>query len=550
MSETVPGLLPGAAGKAGFFTTLKSWVFTTDHKRIGVLYIIFAFIFFAVGGALAGLIRVQLATPDSQLFTGAVFNGMVGMHGTIMIFLWVMPVMTGLINYVMPLQIGAKDMAFPRANSLGLWLFVGGGLILMLAFFFGMPQAGWTAYVPLSLVRSDIGMDIWIIGIQLLGISSIISGLNFLVTIVKLRAPGMTIFKIPLFVWSTMVTGWLLVLAMPALTVGLGAVLLERHLDVTFFNSATGGDPLLYQHLFWFFGHPEVYVLIMPAFGIISEIIPAHARKPIFGYKPMAFSMIAIAFISFLLWVHHMFSSGMDPIATIPFSILTMIIGVPTGIKIFNWLATLWKGKIHFEPPMLFALGFIITFTMGGLTGVMLAVVPVDLHVTDTYFVVGHMHYVMFGGSVMAIYGGICHWFPKVTGRMLNKGLAHLHFWLTFIGLNLTFLPMHWLGFFGMQRRIATYADAPQFTDSNVAATIGGFIMGAGAIALLINIIWSIKKGKEAGNNPWRAVSFEWDTTSPPPAHNFDVQPEMKGLPYAYGETAEEEETSKGKKNG
>ena len=419
---------------------VADWLLTTDHKKIGTMYIFTAFFFFFIGGSLAGLIRTQLLESNSQFMDGTMFNGVVSMHGTIMVFLWVMPVMAGFINLVMPLQIGAKDMAFPRLNSLGFWLFVAGGIILLSTFFLGMPRAGWTGYVPLSLSKADLGMDIWILGLEVLGISSLIGALNFVVTIVKLRAPGMGYFRMPLFVWSSLVTGWLIILAMPALTIGLAAVLLERHFPVTFFNSLIGGDPLLYQHLFWFFGHPEVYILIMPAFGIVSEVIPVFSRKPIFGYKVMAWSMIAIAFVSMVVWVHHMFASGMDPVATIPFMILTMIVGVPTGIKMFNWVATLWKGSITFSPAMIFALGFIFTFTVGGVTGVMLAVIPFDLQVTDTYFVVGHMHMVLFGGSVMAIYAGIYHWWPIITGKIMGGPLAHLHFWFTLVGSLVSFI--------------------------------------------------------------------------------------------------------------
>lgn len=527
------------------WNSIQAWIFSTDHKKIGIMYIVVSFVFFFIGGALAGMIRTQLSVPNSTAFDPTTYNGIVSMHGTVMIFLWLMPFLAGIINFVMPLQIGAKDMAFPRLNSMGLWLMIGGGIVLTTTYFLGMPTAGWTGYAPLSTSDPrEIGMDIWVVGIQLLGISSILTGLNFVVTIMRMRAPGLKLFHMPLFVWASLVTGWLLILAMPALTVALGAVLFERHFDFTFFTAARGGDPILYQHLFWFFGHPEVYILIIPAFGIISEVLPVFSRKPIFGYKPMAFSLIAIAFLSFLIWGHHMFSSGMDPRLTLPFMILTMVIGVPTGVKMFNWLATLYKGALVINSSMLFAFGFLSTFVIGGLSGIALGVVPLDLHMTDTYFVVGHMHYVLFGGSVFAVFAGIYLWFPKATGRMLGEKLGRWHFWLTLIGTNLTFFPMHWLGLLGMPRRVATYA--PQFTLDNQIVSIGGMIMGLAQVFLLINIIRSVKKGKVAGDNPWNALSLEWRLSSPPPADNFGDDPiELPLRPYDYG--TPESKAAKGK---
>jgi len=513
----------------------SDWLFTTDAKKIGFIYIIMSFIYFIVGGVLAGMIRIQLATPTMNFVDGVTYNGIVSMHGTIMIFMWVMPFIAGIINFVMPLQIGARDMAFPRLNAMGLWLFNAGALVLLATFLLGMPQAGWTSYAPLStLDKKEIGMDLWILGIQLLGVSSIMSGLNFVVTVVKLRAPGMTWFRMPLFVWSSLVVGWLMILAMPAIAVTLLEVFLERHFGFTFFGPAHGGDPILYQHLFWFFGHPEVYILIMPAFGIISEIIPVFSRKPVFGYKLMAWSMILIAFLSFLLWAHHMFSSGMDPRLSLPFMILTMIIGVPTGVKMFNWMATMWRGKLYLDSPMIFSVGFLITFAVGGFGGIILASIPIDLHITNTYFVVGHMHYVLFGGSVMAIFAAIYFWFPKMTGYKLNEKLAMWHFGFTFIGSNVTFLPMHWLGMLGMPRRVLTYDVL--YANDNLMASIGGAIMGFGTIFLVVNYFLTIRKKERCAENPWNSKGLEWThASSPPAANNFDEIPVVTTDPYDYG---------------
>lgn len=527
-----------------------NWLFTTDAKKIGFVYMIMAFVYFFVGGICAGGIRIQLATPTMNFVDGVTYNGLVSMHGTVMIFLWVMPFIAGIINFVMPLQIGARDMAFPRLNAMGLWLFNAGALVLMATFFLGMPQAGWTSYAPLSILdKKEIGMDLWILGIQLLGISSIMSGLNFIVTILRLRAPGMTLFRMPLFVWSSLVVGWLMILAMPAIAVTLTEVMLERHFGFTFFGPAHGGDPILYQHLFWFFGHPEVYILIMPAFGIISEIIPVFSRKPIFGYKLMAWSMILIAFLSFLLWAHHMFASGMDPRLTLPFMILTMIIGVPTGVKMFNWMATMWKGKIYLDTPMIFALGFLITFAIGGFGGIILASIPIDLHITNTYFVVGHMHYVLFGGSVMAIFAAVYFWFPKMTGYKLNEKLGIWHFVFTFIGSNLTFLPMHWLGMLGMPRRVMTYAE--QYAGDNLMATIGGLIMGAAQLILVWNWIRTLQKKERCEENPWRSKGLEWThASSPPRADNFEEIPTVTTDPYDYGVPAPAQKDKEAKTHG
>lgn len=526
----------------GLWQKISPWLFTTDHKKIGVIYIVAAFFFFFIGLTLAGIMRVQLAQPGMNVAVGEVYNGIVTMHGTIMIFLWVMPVLAGLMNFVMPLQIGTRDMAFPRLNALGMWLFLAGGVMFLATFFISMPTVGWTSYTPLSLKNpTDLGMDIWVIGLQLLGISSIMTGLNLVVTILRLRAPGMKMFRLPLFTWASLITGWLLVLAMPVIAVLITEVLFERHIGSTFFNPAHGGDSLLYQHLFWFFGHPEVYILILPAFGIISEILPTFARKPIFGYKPMVFSLVIIGLLGFLVWAHHMFASGVDPYFTQIFMILTMLIGVPTGVKMFNWLGTLWGGKIYFKPPMVWAFAFLFTFLIGGLSGIMLSIVPVNQQVHNTYFVVAHFHYVLFGGSIMAIYAGLYFWIPKMTGWKLSTPLSTAHFVTTFIGANLTFFPMHLLGI-RMPRRVFTYD--PSLADTNLLISIAGIFLAAAQILFVVNVVRSWLKKEKAEVNPWNSLSLEWQVPSPPPAHNFDELPVVTEGPYHYG-TEPQKKTSK-----
>lgn len=527
--------------------TWRDWVFTTNHKQIGILYISTAFFFFLLAGIQALIIRVELATPNLDFLVPHggfdTYNGLITMHGTMMIFLWVMPAFAGFINYVVPMMIGAKDMAFPRLNALSYWLLVAGGLMMLSGFFFGsLPDAGWTSYFPLSALSGldvndgsiqRIGMDTWILGVQILGFSSIFGSVNFIVTMLRMRTPGMTFHMMPLFCWAAFVTSVLLVLAVPALSVAVFMIMFERHFDITFFNQVAGGDLLLYQHLFWFFGHPEVYILILPAFGIISEVLPVFARKPIFGYKAIAYSSASIGAIGFLVWAHHMFTSGMAPYLRIPFMVSTMIVGVPTAVKIFNWVGTLWRGKIYFKTPMVWALGFIALFLMGGLSGVFLASTPFDLHVHDTYFVVAHFHYVLFGGSILGIFAGLYFWLPKMFGKMYSQKLGLIHFWLTFIGFNLTFFPMHQLGIMGMPRRYATY-DA-MFTDINVIATVGAFIMGLAQLYFIWNVIWMFRHGEAAPANPWNSKTLEWRLSSPPPAENFETPPEVHEGPYEYG---------------
>src|SRR5215469_14877209 len=459
-------------------TYIGDWIMTTDHKKIGIMYIVTAFFFFLAGGVEALLVRTQLAVPNGKVLSPEIYNQVFTMHGTTMIFLFVMPMLAGLGNYAVPMMIGARDMAFPRMNAFGYWVVLLGGLFLTSSFLFGAaPNAGWFSYAPLTELTQNCGatavvctpganMDFWALGILMLGISSIAASLNFVVTILKLRAPGMTINRMPLFVWMTLITAFLLLFALPSVTAASILLLLDRHLGTHFFQAGMGGDPLLWQHLFWSFGHPEVYILILPAFGITSEILPVFSRKPIFGYTFVAWSGVAIGFLSFTVWAHHMFAVGLPVVAQAFFATSTTLIAIPTAVKIFNWLATIWGGKLNMKVPMYFALGFIGMFLIGGLNGVALAVVPFDYQVTDTYFVVSHIHYVLFGGSVFAIFGGIFYWFPKMTGKMLDERLGKIQFWLFLIGANLAFFPMHILGILGMPRRY-TYPDNMGWNELN-----------------------------------------------------------------------------------
>ena len=505
---------------------IARWLVTTDHKQIGILYIATSLVFFVAGGVLALLIRTQLIHANTDIFARDTYNQLFTMHGTTMIFLVVVPVWVGFGNFLVPLMIGARDMAFPRLNALSYWLFLAGGAVLYASWFSegGAPRAGWTSYPPLSAQIPGTGQDLWILSLHILTLSSLASAINFLVTIHNMRAAGMTWMRLPLFVWSIEVFSWLLVLVLPALSAGLTLLLLDRQLGTHFFLPDEGGNAVLYQHVFWFFGHPEVYVMILPAFGIISEVIPVFARKPIFGYRAIAFSTVAIGFYSLLVWAHHMFTVGLPIGLQAFFMITSMAIAVPTGIKIFNWVATTWRGNIHFDTAMLYALGFIAVFTIGGLSGIFVAVFPFDWQVHDTYFVVAHFHYVLFGGSVFALLAGLFYWWPKMFGRMLDERLGKLSFALVFIGFNVTFQPQHLLGLLGMVRRIYTYPDEPLWNTYNLISSIGSYIMALGLLLVAAAIVRA-RTGRRAGNDPWLADTLEWYTTSPPPPHNFDEIP-------------------------
>jgi cytochrome c oxidase subunit 1 len=507
---------------------VTAWLTTVDHKKIGLLYIWTALVFFAIGGILALLIRTQLATPDEHFLTKNSYNEVVTMHGTTMIFLVIVPILAGFGNYLVPLMIGARDMAFPRLNALSYWLYFLGGVVLMLSFFAknGPARGGWTMYTPLSTLHMPgNGPDLWILGLHILTISSLVGAINFVVTIHNMRAPGMSWMRIPLFCWSIVTYAWLLIIVLPTLSAGLTLMLLDRQVGTHFFDPAHGGSPILYQHVFWFFGHPEVYIMILPAMGMISEILPVFSRKPIFGYKAVALSTAGIGFYSLLVWAHHMFAVGMPIGLDVFFMVSSMIIAIPTGVKIFNWLATIWRGSISFDTPVLWALGFIAVFTLGGMSGIFLAAFPIDWAVTDTYFVVAHLHYVLFGGSMFGIFGGLYCWWPKLFGRLLDETLGKWHFWLTFIGFNLAFFPQHMLGMLGMPRRVYTYHQGGLWEAYNLVSSIGSYVMGVGMLVFLFNVIKTSRTGARAGNDPWLADTLEWYTTSPPPDWNFDKVP-------------------------
>jgi cytochrome c oxidase subunit 1 len=510
---------------------LYEWLTTTDHKKIGILYVVNSFIFFFLGVILALGIRTELALPGVQFVDGEVYNQLFTMHGTTMIFLFIIPMLVGFGNYVVPLQIGAPDMAFPRINALSFWMLPLAGILLFLGFITGgAASAGWTSYAPLSedrtLASVGPGQDLWIMGLTLIGTSSILGGINFLVTIFKMRAPGMTMFRMPILVWTVLVTSILQVMATPVLTSALIMLFIDRNYGGHFFDPSNGGIAILWQNIFWFYSHPAVYIMVLPAMGMISEILPVFSRKPLFGYKAFVFATAGIGALGFSVWAHHMFTTGL---VFLPFfSLMTFLIAVPTGVKMFNWVFTLWRGKLTFSTPLLFALGFLSMFLLGGINGAFSAAVPVDFALQDTYWVVAHLHYVLFGGSVFGVFAGVYYWFPKMTGRMLNESLGKLQFVMVFIGFNLTFFPMHQLGLAGMPRRIADYASNVGWNDLNLAASIGGFVIAASMIPFLWNVFISLRNGKIAGDDPWQANTLEWATSSPPPPYNFDHLPEIR----------------------
>jgi cytochrome c oxidase subunit I len=508
------------------------WVATTDHKRIGMLYLATSFAFMMLGGVEALLMRTQLAEPNNTLLTPERYNQVLTMHGTTMVFLVVMPLWAGFANYVVPLQIGARDMAFPKLNALSYWLFLAGGIVFYASVFFAPPEAGWTSYTPLSSgpYIPGNGTDAWIFLIHLTGTSSILGGLNFTVTIANMRARGMGWGRLPLFCWSMIAQAIMVLLTLPVVAGAVTLLLTDRHFGTCFYDASCGGSPMLWQHLFWFFGHPEVYIMILPAFGVISEVLPVFARKPIFGYKAIAASSIGIAFLSMLVWAHHMFATPLPAVALAFFMLSSMAIAVPTGVKILNWVATLFRGSIALRTPLYFAAGFLVLFTLGGITGVMLAIFPIDRQVTDTYFVVAHFHFVLVAGAVSGVMAGLYYWFPKMTGRLLSEGLGKLSFWLQFVGFLGTFLIQHSLGLSGMPRRIYTYSASTGWGTDNLISTIGSYILALGVILTLVNVVWSLRHGHRAGPDPWKGNTLEWFTTSPPPAHNFDVIPRVRSV--------------------
>jgi len=509
---------------------IVEWLTTTNHKRIGILYLVTTFAFFLVGGVMAGLMRAELTAPGLQVVSRQAYNQLFTLHGTVMVFLFVAPFGLGLANYLVPLQVGAPDMAFPRLNALSYWLFLAGGVVILSGYAAGggPASAGWTGYAPLSTGRyaPGLGMDLWAFGLVLTSTSGIMGAVNLMVTAILFRAPGMTMWRLPIFTWNIIVTGLLILVSFPPLTVVLSMVFLERHLGTHFFDPAGGGSPILYQHLFWWFGHPEVYVMILPFFGVLTEIIPVLSRKPVFGYLGFVLATLAIAGLSMGVWAHHMFTTG--AVANPFFAGMSFLIAVPTGVKFFNWIGTMWRGRLTFPTPMLFCLGFLANFLLGGITGVIVASPPIDFLVHDTYFVVAHFHYTLMGGSVFAVFAAIHFWFPKMTGYRLHEGLGKLSFWLLFVGFNATFLVMHVLGLRGMPRRIADYPEGTGWTGGNVIATVGVAILTLGVLVFLVNLWVSARRRVPAGDDPWGGYSLEWATGSPPPEHNFDRLPPIR----------------------
>ena len=529
---TLTGVLARPTGYAGVW----GWLTTVDHKRIGVLYGATAIILLLVAGLEAGAMRLQLARPDSTILDPTTFNQMFTMHGTTMIFMVIMPLSASFFNFVIPLAIGARDVAFPRLNAYSYWVFLFGALLMHAGFLVNQaPDAGWFSYANLTErpFSPNNALDFWALGLLVLGMSSLAAAFNFLVTIINMRAPGMNFMRMPLFVWMTLITSILLVLAFPVITVALIELIMDRNFGTHFFIPSAGGDPVLWQHLFWVFGHPEVYILILPPMGVVSEVLPTFSRKPLFGYPFIVFSGIVIGFMSWAVWSHHMFTVGLGPLANSVFTVTTMLIAVPTGVKIFNWIATMWGGSIDFKTPMLFAVGFVILFIIGGLSGVSHAVAPSDFQQQDTYYIVAHLHYVLFGGSLFGIFAGIYYWFPKLTGRLMGEGLGKWHFWLLFIGMNVTFFPQHFVGLNGMPRRIYTYGEEFGWGALNMLSSLGYIVIFVAMSIFIVNLIRSLRNGESSGHDPWDAPTLEWSISSPPPVYNFAEIPVVEGRdPY------------------
>jgi cytochrome c oxidase subunit I len=510
-------------------TGILRWITTTDHKVIGLSYITTSILFFLVGGLLALVMRTQLARPDQNLVSPETYNEFFTMHGSIMIYLFVVPLAFGIANYIVPLQIGAPDVAFPRLNALAYWLYLFGGLAMISGFLTasGAANFGWFAYAPLSgaTYAPGVGPDLWIVGVVVTSTAGVLGAVNLVTTIFMLRAPGMTMFRMPIFTWNMLVVSTMVLVTFPVLTSALAMLFADRHLGAHIFEVEKGGTPVLWQHMFWFFGHPEVYIIALPFFGVVTEIFPVFSRRPVFGYKGLIFATLAIGGLSVGVWAHHMFATGVVQLAF--FSALSLLIAVPTGVKFFNWIGTMWRGQLRFQTPLLFAIGFLVVFLLGGITGVQQAMAPVDFNVTDTYFVVAHMHYVIMA-LVLAAFGGIYYWFPKFTGRMLDERLGKIHFWLFFIGINVTFLVQHQLGLEGMPRRVVSYRASDDFGALNMISTIGSFILGVGVLVFVWNVIRSLRHGAPAGDDPWDGQTLEWATTSPPPERNFDSLPPIR----------------------
>ncbi|MGC4375507.1 cytochrome c oxidase subunit I [Fictibacillus sp. Mic-4] len=511
---------------------LMDWLTTVDHKKIGIMYLLGGLFFFLIGGIEALFMRLQLIKPENDMFVGETFNQLLTMHGTTMIFFAAMPILIGFMNCIVPLQIGARDVAFPFLNALGFWMFLFGGIMLNCGWFLGgAADAGWTAYAPLSTTSAGHGVDFYILGLQISGAGTLMGGINFLVTIINMRAPGMTFMRMPLFTWTSFVASLLILFAFPPLTIGLFQLMFERVFDANFFNADNGGNAIIWEHIFWIFGHPEVYILILPVFGIISEVVSTFAKKRLFGYSSMVFATVLIGFLAFMVWVHHMFTVGLGAVPNSIFAVATMAIAVPTGIKIFNWLFTMWGGKMKFTVANVWALSFIPTFVMGGVTGVMLAIPAADYQYHDSYFVVAHFHYVIVGGVVLGVFSGLYYWYPKIFNRKLNEKLGFLNFWLFFIGFHLTFFPQHFLGLLGMPRRVFTYLTGQHWDTMNFISTIGALMMGLGVIVLAVNMLISISsKYKVTSGDPWDGRTLEWAIPTPTPEYNFAQTPLVRGL--------------------